>query len=152
MNAKLEALFNQPERRYLSTAELNQLSQYANSLPERLKVYRQLRDQEIAIMQPVADALETQLPQAPIETIEQCIKRALMVLRYCAMAMLLDDAALVEQRLQGWRPLRADVYNTQAVDQVLYPLLNQRLTEVFAPPQIHLLRPALECGSSLVVK
>ena len=149
MNAQLEALFNEPERHYLRSEELNRLRQYVNSLPERLTVYRRLRDDEIAIMQPVADALEKQMPQEPVETIEHCLKHALLVLRYCAMAMLLDEAVLVEQRLQSWLPLMAEVYNTQAVNRVLYPLLNQRLTEVFTTQQICLLRPALKVAQNL---
>ena len=84
MKTTLEALFNEPERHYLSAIELDQLSQYINTLPERIELYRQLRDQEVAIMQPVADALEKQLPQASTETMEQGIKQAVLVLRYCA--------------------------------------------------------------------
>ena len=149
MKATLEALFNEPERHYLQPIELDQLSQYINTLSERIETYRQLRDQEIAIMQSVADALEKQLTREKTETIEQSIKQAALVLRYCAMAMLLDDPKFVEQRLRGWLPLMIDVHHTQAVDRVLYRLFNQRLAELFTVPQQRLITPLLQSVENL---
>ncbi|MDJ0704248.1 MAG: hypothetical protein QNJ46_13265 [Leptolyngbyaceae cyanobacterium MO_188.B28] len=149
MMTTLEALFNEPERHYLRPQELERLGEYINTLPERLELYRQLRDQEIALMQPVADALEKQLPQESMETVKQGIKQSVLVLRYCAMAMLLDDPTLVELRLRGWLPLMIKIHHTQAVDRVLYSLLNNRLTEVFTDQQIRLISPPLQMVQNL---
>jgi len=56
MNPKLEALFDEPERAYLQTDELNALSQFVSSLPERITLYQRLRNEEVTLMQSVADA------------------------------------------------------------------------------------------------
>src|SRR6478672_454670 len=143
MHQQLESLFDEAENRYLKPEELGVLSQYVDSLPQRLETYRQLRDQELALMQQVADQLQAVMPQESIETLERSIKNALLVLRYCAMAMLLNDTSFVQNRLLNWLSRTVQTYNTQAVDMALYRLLNQRLTQVFNPQQLSLLKPSL---------
>lgn len=152
MNPKLQTLFDEPEKRYLGTEELNLLSQYVGSLPERIKVYRQLRDQELSLMQQVADQLQQSIPEASVELQERAIKTALLVLRYSAMAMLLDDPAFVEQRLEGWlRPILA-AYETQSVDTVLHELLNQQLTQLLTTQQMGLLAPSLKQAQDMLLQ
>ena len=65
------------------------------------------------------------------------------------MAMLLDDPNLVAQRLRGWLPLMTTVHHTQTVDRVLYPLLNQQLTEVLTVHQMRLITPFLQAVQNL---
>ena len=43
---------------------LSILSQYVSSIPERVRVYRTVRDQEVTIMQAVADTLQQQTKPA----------------------------------------------------------------------------------------
>jgi hypothetical protein len=74
-----------------------------------------------------------------------------MVLRYAAMAMLLDDDAFVEDRLQGWLPEMVKAYETQAIDQQLFQLLNRQLSKLFSPAQVNLIKPSLEKAQSLML-
>jgi len=151
MHNKLETLFNEPEKRYLDTKELSMLSQYVSSLPERITVYRLLRDQEVAIMQPVADAVQQRVPDASDTMIEQSVRHGLMVLRYVAMAMLLDDDAFVDERLKGWLPEIVKAYGTQAVDQELFSLLKQQFNRLLNPAQLGLLTPSLNRAETLLM-
>ncbi len=150
MTFKLDTLFDAPDKQYLDTHDLGILSQYVSSIPERMAVYRTLRDQEIAIMQPIADALQQQGGH-PEALVERSIRNGLMVMRYAAMAMLLDDAGFVEDRLQGWLPEMVKAYETQAIDQQLFQLLNQQLTKMFSPAQLNLIKPGLEKAHSLML-
>jgi hypothetical protein len=150
MTFKLDALFDAPDKQYLDAADLSVLSQYVSSIPDRMAVYRTLRDQEIAIMQPIADALQQQGGH-PEPLVEHSVRNGLMVLRYAAMAMLIDDATFVENRLQGWLPEMVKAYETQAVDQQLFQLLNQQLGKVFSPPQLNLLKPSLDKAQALML-
>ncbi|WOD40704.1 hypothetical protein [Nodosilinea sp. E11] len=150
MTFKLDALFDSPEKQYLDANDLSLLSQYVSSIPERMTVYRTLRDQEIAIMQPIADALQQQGGHAEA-LVERSVRNGLMVLRYVAMAMLLDDDAFVEERLRGWLPEMVKAYDTQAVDQQLFQLLQQQLAKVFSPAQVNLLKPNLEKAQDLIL-
>jgi hypothetical protein len=150
MTFKLDTLFNAPDKQYLDANDLSILSQYVSSIPERMAVYRTLRDQEIAIMQPIADALQQQGGH-PEPMVERSVRNGLMVLRYAAMAMLLDDSGFVEERLQGWLPEMVKAYETQAIDQQLFQLLQQQLGKVFSPAQLNLLKPSLEKAQSLML-
>ena len=150
MTFKLDALFNDPEKTYLDTNDLTLLSQYVSSIPERIAVYRVLRDQELAIMQPIADAL-LQRSGEPEAKVERSVRNGLMVLRYVAMAMLLDDSDFVEGRLRGWLPEMVKAHETQPLDQLLFQLLDQQLPKVLTPAQINLLRPGLAKAKNLVL-
>ncbi len=149
MTFKLDALFDSPEKRYLDANDLNLLSQYVSSIPERVTVYRTLRDQEVAIMQEVANALQQQSGQ-PDALVERSIRNGLMVMRYVAMAMLLDDQAFVEERLRGWLPEIVKAYETQALDRQLFQLLSQKLAAVLTPAQMSLLKPSLEKAQAII--
>jgi hypothetical protein len=150
MTFKLDSLFNSPDKTYLDTNDLTVLSQYVSSLPERIAVYRILRDQELAVMQPIADALQ-QRSQEPEAKVERSVRNGLMVLRYVAMAMLLDDSAFVEGRLQGWLPEMVKAHETQALDQQLFKLLDQQLAKLLTPAQLNLLKPSLAKAQELML-
>lgn len=150
MNSNIETLLDAAEDRYLKPEELTALGQYVTSLSDRLAVYRTLRDQEVQIMQPVADQLQAQYAQEPTEKLERCIKNALLVLRYCAMAMLLDDENFVCDRISGWLTEVTHAYNTQAIDQQLYRLLEATLTQTLSANQVALLKPHLQAAQSVL--
>ncbi|NMF84814.1 hypothetical protein [Nodosilinea sp. P-1105] len=149
MTLKLDALFDAPGKPYLDTDDLSILSQYISSIPDRTAVYRILRDQEVAIMQPIADALQ-QVSSQPERVVERSVRNGLMVLRYVAMGMLLDDPTYLASRLQGWMAEIAQAYDTQSLDQQLFQLLQQQLAKVLTPAQCRLLQPGLEAAQALM--
>lgn len=152
MQSNLEALFNEAETRYLKAEELQLLNQYVSSLPNRIDAYRALRDREIDLMQWVADQVQGMLPNEKVETLERSIKNALLVLRYSAMGMLLNDETFVQEKLQGWLTQTMRVFNTQAVDTALYQLLDRRLAEVMTPQQTGLLSSHLARAKAVVLQ
>lgn len=151
MHPTIEAMFDEAENRYLKPEELKVLSTYVESLPERLDSYRHLRDQEVSIMQHVADELEPRFPNESQQTLERCLKNALLIMRYAAMAMLLNDADFLSNRIIGWLEQTNAVYETQDIDTALYQLLNHRLSEVLNRSQLMLLRPHLTIAEKAVV-
>ncbi|MEB3337538.1 MAG: hypothetical protein VKJ46_08760 [Leptolyngbyaceae bacterium] len=152
MDAQIATIFDEAESRYLKSEELNILSQYVSSLPQRLETYRLLRDKELEIMQQVADQLQLAMPQETTANLERCLKHALLMLRYCAMSMLLNDESFVKERLLGWLSQTVQAYNTQAIDSTLYRLLNQRLSQVFNPGQLGLLNPPLKLAQTTLLQ
>jgi hypothetical protein len=151
MHPQIETIFDEAENRYLSADELSCLGQYVESLPERLEAYRKMRDNEIEIMQQVADQLQTEIPQAKVEILERSIKNALLVLRFCSMGMLLNDEGFVKDRLLNWLSQTIKVYNTEAIDTVLYRLLNQKLQQHFTAQQMSLLSPMLNMAQTTLL-
>ncbi|XGW00182.1 MAG: hypothetical protein ACAF41_14750 [Leptolyngbya sp. BL-A-14] len=141
MHPQIETIFDEAEHRYLKAEELGVINQYVSSLPERLETYRALRDRELEIMQQVADQLEAALPQESVENLERSLKNALLLLRYSAMGMLLNDEAFVQERLVDWLTKTMSLHDTRTIDTALFRLLNQRLMQAFTTKQINLIGP-----------
>jgi hypothetical protein len=152
MHPQLESILDEAENRYLKPEELNLLSQYVNSLPERMEVYCALRDQELTIMQKVADQLQLELPQEKVETLERSIKNALLVLRHCAMSILLNDETFVRDQLLTWLKQQMQVYQNTAIDITLYRLLNQQLRMAIGAKALSYLSPMLSLAESTLLK
>ncbi len=150
MHPQLEAIFDDAESRYLKPDELQVLSQYVDSLPLRLNAYRTLRDRELEVMQPVADQLQTQLPNEKIENLERAIKTAMLTLRYCAMGLLLNDQSFAQDRLISWLGGTMRLYNIQSINIVLYRLMRQHLSQILSPPEMNLLTPYLTSAETLI--
>lgn len=150
MHPQIEALFDEAENRYLKADELQLLNQYVDSLPERLMAYRTLRDRELAIMQHVADQIQAELPNETIEALERAIKNALLTLRYCAMGMLMNDESFVRDRLMSWLGGAMAQYNNSTINQSLYRLLNQELSQNLGPQAMNLLTPQLVLAQTLI--
>lgn len=151
MHPQIAAMFDEAEKRYLKPEELDCLNQYVDSLPARLETYRYLRDHEIEIMQQVADNLEAEFSQESTTTLERCLKNALLILRYSAMGMLLNDETFLHGRLITWLEGTAKAYQTETIDRSLYQMLNQRLTQLLSPAQVQMLKPHLQLAEGVLV-
>lgn len=149
MHPQITQLFDEAESRYLKPDEIGTVHQYITSLPERLDAYRSLRDQELDLMQRVANQLQHDA-NISIETLERSLKHALLLLRSSAMAMLLDDETYLQKRLLQWLTPTMQVYQSQAIpersaaiDTALYRSLNQQLQQTLTPQQLQRLKPML---------
>lgn len=143
MNPHIEAVFDDAENRYLKPEELGLISQYAQSLPARLEAYQSLRDYELEMMQWVANQLEAEMVIESVESLERSIKNGLLMLRCCAMAMLVNDEALIHDRFLVWASSATTVYGSHLIDTTLYKLMNHRLNQVLGRERMELLNPML---------
>lgn len=152
MNTDLETLFAEAENRYLKPEELKGLTEYVESLPQRLETYSQIREKEVEIMQAVADQLPQYFPNSSVEDMERSIKNAMLMLRYCAMAMLINNDKLVQDRFVDWLSQSMAMYETQDLDKALYKLLNQQLMKSLKPDQIKLIKSPLILAQTQLLK
>jgi hypothetical protein len=143
MHPHIATVLEAAENRYLKPEELKLISQYVASMPERLDTYRSLRDRELEIMQAVTDQLQADLPQESEETLERCLKHALLMLRYCALSLLVNDERLIQHRFLEWVGPLAKAYDTKTIDAKLYRLLNQQLSKALTAKQMGYLSPSL---------
>jgi Phycobilisome protein len=153
MDLQIANLFDEAETHYLGANELATLNQYVDSLPMRLQTYRTLRDRELDIMQAVADQIQVELSQEPVEQLERAIKNALLTLRCCAMGMLLNNESFVKERLASWFGGTMESYNQQTIgtiNQSLYRLLIERLSSTLDQQQVKLLLPYLSQAQILM--
>jgi hypothetical protein len=142
MQPTLSSLFDDAENRYLNGESLTELHRYVKSMPSRVAVYRLLRDNEVKIMQVVADRLSQEFSaKASVETIECTLRHGLLVMRHGAMAMLMDDAHQLEEKLFSWLRETMLIHDTTMIDRSLYKYLKQVLAKALNPQQMALVEP-----------
>lgn len=143
MIPKIQDLINQAQDRYLAVDELGLMESYVSSLPDRLKLYKQLRDREIDLLQAVADQVPVELPNVTDAELEAGIKNLILVLRYCSMSMLLNDENFLKERLLNWLEGIMSMRDMRRLNETLYKLLNQLLRQQFSPAQLTLIQPLI---------
>ena len=143
MIPKIQELINQAQDRYLALDELRLIESYVSSLPDRLNLYKLIRDREIDILQSVADQVPTELPNVTLEDLELGIKNLVLVLRYSSMAMLLNDENFLKERLLNWLEGIMSMRDLRWLNDTLYKLLNQILKQQFSPSQLALIQPLI---------
>ena len=151
MAPKIQELINQAQDRYLITDELDLMESYISSLPDRLKLYKLIRDREINILQEVADQVPKEIPSVTVEDLEMGIQNLILVLRYCSMAMLLNDETFLKQRLLNWLEGIMSMRDMRRINETLYKLLNQGLRQHFSPNQLALLQPLITAAQVTLI-
>jgi hypothetical protein len=147
MHPTFAGVFDDAENRYLPTDSLKSIHRYVKSVPLRISVYRLLRDNECKIMQVVADRLVADFGETAAEaTIERSVSHGLLVMRHCAMAMLMDNAQQLEPQLLGWLRESMQIHGTDQLDTALYRYLRQVLTKAINPQQLAVIDPLLIQG------
>ena len=150
MHPEIEALLDQAESRFLKGEELIAFKRQAATLAQRLKIYEFLREKEASIFQPVADKLQETFPDEKQETLERSLKHWVLVLRYCAMAMLLNDQNFLEQRLLDWLSGIVEAHQTQKIEATVCNLLQTRLKELLSEQARTILQPFFDQAQSII--
>jgi len=143
MKPIIETLFHDAESRYLKPDAIVEVSQYMSSLRERTSLYRTIRDQEITWMQPIADELEQCFPTEQVDRLENSLRNAMLSLRHCAMAMLMDDLIYLEVHFLTWFEESIKIHGTLAIDSHIHSALLEQLSQVLNTSQMRLLTPFL---------
>ncbi len=151
MHPEIEALLDQAENRFLKAEEMTAFKRQAATLSQRLKIYEFLRDKEESIFQPVANKLQEIFPDEKEEILENSLKHWLLVLRYCAMAMLLNDGNFLEQRLLDWLSGLVEAHQTQKIEATVCNLLQTRIKEVLSEQARAILQPFLDQAQLLII-
>jgi hypothetical protein len=144
MYQDLRKLIFQAEDNYLQEAELDTFKTKVNSLAERLETYEILREEEIALFQPIVDRLMQDATEQKPKAIEKAIEHWIAILRYCAMAMLLNDPEYLQHRLLEWLTEQIKAHELQSLETDIYKYLQMRLKKVLSAEQLSLLNPFLE--------
>jgi Phycobilisome protein len=140
MQSHFETLFEAANDHYPRSEDINTVTQYAASLPERLKAYQRLRDQEVKLLQKVVDQLQEQFPETSDEILERSLRNGALVLRYCGMGMLTNDLDFVRSRISSWlsESLPTEQHPAEAA---LFQLVEKLLSQLLTPNQQALFQP-----------
>ncbi|MGB5594678.1 MAG: phycobilisome protein [Crocosphaera sp.] len=152
MQKDFESLFYEAEDHYLQNSDLANLNDRAERLKQCLEIYQELRDKEIPIFQLVADSLIEAFPEENTQRLEQALKHWMSVMRYGAMAMLLNNPDYFRHRLLEWL---TDIINAQemvAIETHIFDCLKQGLEEMFTSEKMNLINPFLEQANMMLLK
>ncbi|WP_107668255.1 phycobilisome protein [Cyanothece sp. BG0011] len=144
MQKDFETLFYEAEDHYLQASELLTLKNSADTLKKRLEIYRFLRDQEISIFQLVADHLVETFPNENPQRLEKGLKHWISVVRYAAMAMLLNNPDYFRHRILEWLTDIVQAQEMVTIETQIFEKLKQGLEEMLSSEQMELFSPFLE--------
>lgn len=152
MHPELLSLLETAEQRYLQPKEVELYRRHAASLNRRLQTYEFLREEETKIFQGVADRLVAALPNESQENLERCLKYWLLIFRYSATAMLLNDPSYLQTRLEDWLKGLLETYETHNIDVKLYELLMADLKQTLPKEHIRLFEPIFQKVPEMVIE
>jgi hypothetical protein len=151
MHKDLQNFLHRAEDHFLQNPEIMMFKYHTDRMGETLVVYELLRDKEIDIFQPVADELVKQLPDQDSHLIELALKHWLSIMRYCSMAMLLDNPEFLQHRILEWLTDQVAAQNLVSIENQLYDLLETQLEKTLKPDQMRFLRPFLEQAQKTIL-
>jgi Phycobilisome protein len=148
MLSQLQRLGVEAEGRYATDSELQFISDYAQSFSLRVQTYQKLQASESAIIQQVQakmQALDPTLFRSGNEDVSGKWKRdTIRVLRYSAVALLLDDPDTLRDRLLFWMQTIMRAFGAQRSCNVTYEVMQDVVKQHLLPNQANLFCPILE--------
>ncbi|MGY6530434.1 MAG: phycobilisome protein [Cyanobacterium sp.] len=152
MYPELQQLIHEAEFNYLQRDDLETFSNCINSLQSKMEVYRLLRDREIEIFQIVADKLVAKFSDSQEKALETSLQHWLLITRYSAMAMLLNNPEFLERRLLEWLTDIVQARESQSIDSAVHSLLVAELKNFLNASQMNDLEPFLNQAKEYLVK
>jgi hypothetical protein len=148
MHPQLTNLLHEAENHYLDLADLERFQLHIDGLSNSLTVYNLIQKDEIRIFQNVADRLIKDFNQTEESAIELAVCNWITILRYCAIAMVLNHHDFLEIRLlESLKDLVA-VRQITVIEARLHELLVEQLSQILTPKQLSLLNPFLEIANN----
>lgn len=144
MQVDLTNILLQAEEHYLDGQEVALFQDNIASLAKRLKTYRYLRDQEVEIFQPIATKLLKVYSGDNPQILEKALKYWLSTMRYCAMAMLLNNPEYLQRSILDWLSEIFKAYEMQTIEITIYDSLISQLKRSLSRDQFSLIQPFLE--------
>jgi hypothetical protein len=146
--SQLKQLSLDIDGRYASDAELEFLVTYAKTFPMRFKTYQTIQGLEDAIVQQASSTLQARHPQVFLQGGENLAvkwKRDTMrVLRYSAVAMLMDDPTTLRECFLLWFQTIMRAFGAQKSCDATYEIMQQVVKQKLQPDEALLFCPILE--------
>ncbi len=143
MHTDIAQLLYKAEDTYLENQDVALYRYNVASMAESLEAYEMLRDREVHVFQLMADELEETFPTASRAELEDAIKQWVLILRYCAMAMLLNNPEYLTLRLSNWFKDILQFRTLAEMDNTLYQLLLENLEDIMTEKHYDRIKPFL---------
>lgn len=150
MQSNFEDFLRAAEDHYLQTTEMNGFKQQVEALQDRLAVYEGIRDQELVIFQAVTDQLQKETFSNSQADVEKVVTHWISVLRYTAMAMLMDQPESLQHQLD-WLVDVVGGDEFLGLHQKINELLHLCLDSVLTQDQMAVMEPFLQQAAIALV-
>lgn len=153
MNTEIRGMLSNAEGRYLEPTEQSALKDFAESLDERLEAMRAVQAKEGALVDRTAEAVKEDHPEAETkhDKLEDKLRRDVtLVLRYCTMAMVRDDASFLEEKLLHWFRTIIEAYQMTDYADTAYGALLGAAEDELEGAHYKKLRPFLEMSHEVL--
>jgi hypothetical protein len=154
MLSQLQKLSFETDGRYATDEELRFVGDYLKTYSLRLQTYQRLQELESTIVQQVyakMQATDPTLFQSGTEDVSAKWKRdTIRVLRYSAIAMLLNDPDTLCERLLYWMQTIMKAFGAQRSCRVTYKVMQDVVRNYLTPDQASVFCPILEVNSRLL--
>ena len=144
MQTDIKTTLYQAETDYLNNKDISLFKSHTANMAKRLEVYKLLRDREIAIFQPIADEVLRIYSAEDPQLVEKALKHWLLIMRYCAMAMLLNNPEYLQKSILEWLTEMVQAYQMQSIENTIHDLLFSHLKKALPSDRFALIQPFLE--------
>ena len=148
----LSRLFYTAENRYLNDEDMEQFEHSIASLESRLDLYELLRENEAKIFQRLAIELHDRYPKESPSRLQLALQHWILVLRYCSMAMLLEDPDFLRYRLLEWMTEVVAAHELREIENSLDQMLRRRFKKYMSGSDIKLMAPYLAQARQLLLE
>lgn len=151
MHSDIEKILYKAEDVYLDNQDMAAYRYNVAAMADSLETYRLLRDREVEVFQVIADELEEEFPNVTQAELETAIKQWILILRSCAMAMILNNPDYLTLRLDNWFKDILRFQTLADIDKSLYQFLGENLREILSQKQYDRIKPfLLQVRTSLI--
>lgn len=146
--SQLERLSLEADGRYASDAELQFLTDYVQSFHLRSQTYLKFQELESMLVQQAYIKMRSINPAlfnyGNTEIGTKWKQDTVRVLRYTAVAVLMNDSDTFRERFLLWFQTVMKAFGVQQSCDVTYQVLQALVKQHFSPPQAQLICPILE--------
>ncbi|MGB3494522.1 MAG: hypothetical protein WBA57_17470 [Elainellaceae cyanobacterium] len=148
MLSQFNALSTKIDGRYATDVELQFIADYTASYELRKHVYLKLQSLESKIVSAVFERIRASDPKLLERGDENLANKwrqdTIRVLRYSAIAVLLDDAAMHQERFLFWFQTVMRAFATQKSCDVTYTIMQEVIEQYLQPLELQLVQPIIE--------
>ncbi len=148
MLSQMQRLSFNVEGRYATDEELRFIPEYLKTYELRLQTYQKLQEIEQLVMEQVREKIQAQDPSilrnGTADLTSKWKRDTLLVWRYSAAAVLMDDTDTLRDRLLLWFETVVRALNVQRVCYRTYTGMQDVIKQHLTPQQYSLFLPILE--------
>lgn len=148
MLSQFKNLSTKIDGRYATDVELQFIADYVGSYTLRKHVYQKLQSLESKIVNEVFERIQSTAPKLLERGDQNLVNKwkqdTVRVLRYSAIAVLLDDAELHQERFLFWFQTVMRAFGTQKSCDVTYRLMQEVIQNHLQPLEFQIVQPIIE--------